>query len=408
MFVEAAIAIGRAASVPGREVLEADYFAPARRSLREHRLRTPLLCSARLERQALLGQLEASAAPPHSALSPTRMRSLIDATEPGPFDGLLGADIPVERIPGLDPRRPISASRLKALLDCPFRFMLMSLLGFREPADPADFTQFDARTYGTLMHKIVEEFSKPHGKSFAARAKSLEHFQKLASEIAAHELGALLEEYPLGSRSSVEQQRKRLLRDLSRFLEYDWDAGRPGTFVAAEKEFGWAAPFAIDVAGEPLYLRGAIDRLDIRDGRTLLRDLKTGKHKPRNAGDAPDPADDIQIGLYGLVTRAHAAEWSLPRELDAAYVYPRAATDPERAFSREEYERLEATTRQWLAVAAGLLRARAFPRTPRERDCQYCKFKPVCGPDAPERAMQVIDERPQLLGAFGKLKGDPS
>jgi RecB family exonuclease len=408
MFVEAAVAIDRTTAVPSREVLEGTYFAPARRGLREHRLRTPLLCSARLERQALLGQLEASTALPHSALSPTRMRRLMDATEPGPFDGLLGADLPIERIPGLHPLRPISASRLKALLECPFRFMLNSLLGFREPADPADFTQFDARTYGSLMHRVVEEFSKLHGKSFAARGKSLEDFRVLASEIAVEELRLLLEEYPLGSGSSVEQQRKRLLRDLSRFLEYDWDEGRPGTFVAAEKEFGWAAPFAIDVAGEPLYLRGAIDRLDIRDGRTLLRDLKTGKHKPRNPGDAPDPTEDIQIGLYGLVAQAHAATWSLPHELDAAYVYPRASTDPERAFSREEYQLLEAKTRQWLAVAAGLLRARAFPRTPRERDCQFCKFKPVCGPDAPERAKQVIDERPQVLAAFGELKGDTS
>jgi hypothetical protein len=179
IFVEAAVAIGREPGSLSRNVLERDFFAPARRGLREHRLRTPLSRSAALERQALLGQLASSASAVGSALSPTRMRTLMTANEAGPFDGLLGADIPLDLIPGLHPDHPISASKLKALLECPLRFLLMNLLGFREPAQPADTAQFDALTYGSLVHRVVETFSNQHGMSFGTRTRSLEDYRLL-------------------------------------------------------------------------------------------------------------------------------------------------------------------------------------------------------------------------------------
>jgi RecB family exonuclease len=202
----------------------------------------------------------------------------------------------------------------------------------------------------------------------------------------------------------VAQQRRRMLHDLKTFIVYDWDEGRPRSFVAAERPFGWSAPFSVRVDGQPLFLRGEIDRLDVQDGRTLLRDLKTGKPKPRRPGDAPDHIEDLQIGLYALVSKAHAKAWSLPAELDVAYIYPKGSRKSVRRFADEDYDMLEGKTREWLKVARGLLRDGAFPRTPRADDCKYCSFKPVCGIRANERGREVIAGQPAMLTDFGDLK----
>ena len=86
----------------------------------------------------------------------------------------------------------------------------------------------------------------------------------------------------------------------------------------------------------------------------------------------PTPTRDVQLGLYSLVARKMAKEWKLPAKLQAAYVYPRNAD--EREF-RDDHAELEQATKEWLAVAHGLLAEHSFPPSPSKDDCKYCPFR---------------------------------
>jgi hypothetical protein len=65
---------------------------------------------------------------------------------------------------------------------------------------------------------------------------------------------------------------------------------------------------------------------------------------------------------------------------------------------------LAPAARQWLAIAAELLAARAFPRTPDTTDCAYCPFRPVCGDRVYERAALVLAAGGGPLAQFLALK----
>jgi len=65
----------------------------------------------------------------------------------------------------------------------------------------------------------------------------------------------------------------------------------------------------------------------------------------------------------------------------AAYIYPVAAGDAERAFEGAELEDLLRRAREWFGLARELLAARSFPHTADAKRCNYCAFQAVCGTD---------------------------
>lgn len=170
-----------------------------------------------------------------------------------------------------------------------------------------------------------------------------------------------------------------------------------------ELPFGYPEPMRIDLDDGTLYVRGYVDRVDVEDGRTLVRDLKTGKAHPRTGDEAaPDHRRDVQLALYGMVLRQSAAEHGLPSEICAAYVHM-DTHEPERAF-RDDFADLEALARGWLAAARRLLASAAFPRTPDPDDCRYCRFAPVCGREPHARALRVLVETEEIAGPFRHVK----
>ena len=175
--------------------------------------------------------------------------------------------------------------------------------------------------------------------------------------------------------------------------------------MAVERSFGRPDPVELRLGGRSLFLRGQIDRLDVAGPLTLVRDLKTGRARPRLGKAAvPEPVLDVQVAVYGLVTRLLARGWGLPERVGTAYAYIGRGVE-ERAWRDDFHETLEPAARDWLALAADLLSQRVFPRTPRESDCTHCAFQPVCGDDAYERAAQVLTSGDSLLARFRALKG---
>ena len=217
-----------------------------------------------------------------------------------------------------------------------------------------------------------------------------------------------LKEYPLVGNAVRAQQRDRLRRNLRELLEYEWSKPKPPRLVASERGFGRPTPVELKINGHSLFLRGRIDRIDVEGGTTIVTDFKTGKPSPRVGDDQnPDALLDLQIAAYALVTRSLAAEWKVPKRVSGTYVYVGRSAVTERDFRPDFDKNLEPKAWQWLAIAAGLLSQRDFPRTSDHEDCKYCRFRPVCGDDIHERAAEVLDGADGPLGDFRVLKAGP-
>jgi RecB family exonuclease len=409
VILEAAAALGRpnsatgeaGAPIPSAAALRRDAFAPARHANVDFRLSTPVGETAWHDAVAS----RHLTIPPRwqhlPALDLDRAASPRAGARFGALDGLLGPlTVPM---PGLTPDRPISPSALQALLQCPHRFLLASVLHFDEPTSAPSTHEIGQPAYGSLFHRAAEEFYRAHGAAFCARQETIIAWCERADVIADRVFAEFLEQYPLVGGAVIGRQRNRLLGDLRELLEHEWAGAAISRFVAVERGFGRPVPVQIECGGRWLFVRGRIDRMEVLGPHTVIRDLKTGRAHPRRGREAaPDAVLDIQIAVYGLVARLLAAEWGVPDRVSAGYAYVGHGAD-ERAW-QELGEELEPAARQWLALAADLLEARAFPRTPDPNDCKYCHLQPVCGKGAQERAAMLLDGGDPLLARFRALK----
>jgi RecB family exonuclease len=239
---------------------------------------------------------------------------------------------------------------------------------------------------------VVEAFYRKHGADFVAGERALSQWQKLARELAERELDAFLSEYPLVGEGIRTKERERLHESVRVFLEYDWGVPKR-RFVGVELGFGDPEPLAIAADGVTLHVTGYIDRVDVEGDATLVRDLKSGGAHPRVKPEAdPTPFRDVQLGLYQLAAKRLAPGWGTPKKVQAAYAYASGRADVEERAFREDAAVLEKATKEWLATAAHLLSARAFPPTADEGDCEYCPFQPLCGAAAPRRSREGLSE----------------
>jgi len=397
LFLEVAAALGRPGpageappTVPDLRVLRRDGFAPARAYADAFRRAWPVTLSAwqtRVARHRLA---------PHSVwfgeplLDLDRIAERAAGGGAAADEGLLGPRAPLE-VPGLTAKDPISASALYGLLRCPHKFMLERILGWYEPAAASPQRELDPMEYGTLFHAAAEDFFRQHADGFSERSGSLDHWLAEADEVAEAQLSSLLETYPLLGETVRAHELARLRRDLRRFLEDEWKAAVPSRFLLAEHPFGWGEPSPVDLGKTTLFVRGRIDRIDVEGRRLMVRDLKTGRAHPRRGKECePDPMLDLQIGLYALVVKAMAKERKL--DVGAAYVYTGLHPDRERAF-REDIATLETATLGWLRTAEGILRERAFIRSPSQDDCSFCPFAPVCGDDFRPHVAELLESK---------------
>lgn len=408
LFLEAAAALGRpslatglpAGAAPDGEALRRDAYAPARASAAGWRAAHPVGEAAWLDRVAR-GE---GALPPawraDPALDLARVAALRAPVGPlGPADGVLGPGEPFPPLPGLDPARPISASALQQLVQCPRMFLMRRVLRWEEPAGAPSLREIDPAPFGSLLHRVLEELHRAHGAAFAARERSLAHWRAVALALADRLFDAFLSEYPLVGERIREKERERLRESVRAFLAYDW-ALPIRRHVGVELGFGDREPFALDAGGRALHVQGFVDRVDVEGDRTLVRDVKSGRPWPREGAEAgPTPYRDVQLGLYLLAARALAPAWRTPRRVAGAYAYASGRGEvTERAF-REDAGALEDATRRWLATAARLLEARAFPPSPDADDCFFCPFRPLCGEEGPRRGAEGL----ALAGDDGPL-----
>ncbi|NHU84449.1 ATP-dependent helicase [Kocuria sp. JC486] len=248
----------------------------------------PVLKAPRpLTLRAFTGQLRAAVgdgaeAPEHAEAAArllhrlTRTRTPVPGAHPEQWWGLLPLS---SEGPVLDPDQPVpvSPSRIETISRSPLDWFV-STARAEEATDAA-------RSLGTLVHSIAEEFPNGSGTELVAQL-----------ERRWPELGL-----PTGWETDLLLERARTM--LRKFAAYVIDARKDGgrELVAVE------GSFSVLVRGRArdALLRGRVDRLEVdAQGRYVVVDLKTGAVQPSGADVARHP----QMGTYQVALAAGAGE----------------------------------------------------------------------------------------------------
>ena len=192
---------------------------------------------------------------------------------------------------------PITSMRVTDFRDylaCPYRYYLRHCLKLRAVDTTAE--EMGPPAFGTLLHQALQRFAESPVAHSDRAPHIRDQLYSALDEAMRHAFG----DDPLPAvRLQAEQARSRL----DRFAAWQADWTRQGWRIehveaAVDGENAW-----LDVDGEPMYLRGRIDRIDIHDarGECVLFDYKTGDNALK-----PDAAHrnrqrewtDLQLPLY--------------------------------------------------------------------------------------------------------------
>lgn len=210
----------------------------------------------------------------------------------GPFDGVVPAEL-VERAEVL--ARDLSATSLAHYAECPYRFFLGKVLGLSWRREPEETLEISAAERGSFVHRVLERFVE---RFLAEGDGDWPAYLERAGEA----VGAVIEEevarLPAGVTGlpvSWQIAREEIEEDVREYLDEEGRrAGEGWRPVATEKGF---QDVPLDAGRQSLTVRGAIDRLDVRDGGAVrVVDYKTGRVWEK--ADGYRRGRSLQLPLY--------------------------------------------------------------------------------------------------------------
>jgi hypothetical protein len=217
-----------------------------------------------------------------------------------PRAGRAATDLPIPRPRAL--ARPVTSLRVTEFRDylaCPYRYYLRHRLALESMTDAAE--ELDAGQFGALLHDVLKQF----GESSLADCTSAIELGKGLGELLDKLVAEKYGEHALAVvRIQVEQVRLRL----GAFAEWQAAWRSDGWRIhATEREVkDQDCPLLVD--GQPLYLRGRIDRIDLResDGQTIVFDYKSGDSAQTPDGSHREHGNwiDLQLPLYRHLARS--------------------------------------------------------------------------------------------------------
>ncbi|MCO6453748.1 MAG: PD-(D/E)XK nuclease family protein [Pirellulaceae bacterium] len=210
------------------------------------------------------------------------------------------ADFPVPRPEPLpDPLTRLSVTDFRSYLACPYRFYLQRVLRLEPLRDDAE--ELDGGAFGTLLHEVLKQFGQGPKRD------------ELSADAIRAELDELLDRYvpqffvgPV--RTTVLVQIEQLRLRLHAFAERQaaW-AGSGWRIEHTEVPQPGGPGGELLVDGQPLELRGRIDRIDVHreTGERVILDYKSS-----DSGLQPDQTHrrggqwvDLQLPLYRHLAR---------------------------------------------------------------------------------------------------------
>lgn len=222
---------------------------------------------------------------------------------PGSFRPATRSDFPVPRPAPLP--EPVASMRVTEFADylvCPYRYYLRHRLRLGSLDDSAE--ELDGGAFGGLAHIVLENFALGEAASSTRADVIAAHLNQLLDAAVADVYGA---QPRAVIRVQVEQLRLRLAAfakwqagwtaDGWRIEKVEWSPDQAGGEEGdVAQSGGRPAPKAfLTVDGEPMGLRGRIDRIDrnARTGECAIFDYKTG-----DRGDGPEQVHRKRDGTW--------------------------------------------------------------------------------------------------------------
>lgn len=193
------------------------------------------------------------------------------------------------------PLTSLRVTQFRDYLACPYRFYLRHVERIAALSDAAE--ELDPLAFGSLTHDVLKAFGESPDNALLTDEEKIAAF--LNAELDRLVRGQYGEKRLPAVRLQAEQLRLRL--EAFAHWQADW-AAQGWRIVKTEVEVeDGVAPLVVD--GEPMFLRGRIDRIDRneRDGRYVIFDYKTSEK-----GESPSTTHrrkdgtwiDLQLPLY--------------------------------------------------------------------------------------------------------------
>ncbi len=183
-------------------------------------------------------------------------------------------------------------TEFKDYLGCPYRYYLRHMLKLTALDDAAE--ELDGAAFGSLGHLVLDAF----GRSSAAASTNPAEIEAVLSAALERSVKTAFPAALASVLVQVEQLRARL-RAFARW-QAEW-AGQGWRIEHVERQIEEGeAPLVVD--GEPMYLRGRIDRIDVHQpsGTRVVLDYKFSDTPtaPDKAHRDKDQWIDLQLPLY--------------------------------------------------------------------------------------------------------------
>ena len=297
-----------------------------------------------------------------------------------------------------------SASRLKNLLWCPYRY-LMDARGVSEVELPEDRLQLKI---GQMLHVILERFFD--GKEFSEMPRDLalqhcpEHFNAFV-DWATRRLEVLASRIipsDLSRREEFQQMLAKGWRDVAVFWGQLLEAGFSLKTVATELTIGKDSPAFLDLSGRKISVRGSIDALHSSTQGSILVDYKTSTvpvKKDISAGLEPQLPLYAQTVCSGAVDRPQPLKPDLSH-LGAVYFNLRdgkptfagvgsnlkPVLQASKLLSKNSRTDLledvvDSMQNRWMGRISAIEKTNRFEADP--SNCDYCPYDGICRKDDP-------------------------
>ena len=304
--------------------------------------------------------------------------------------------------------RSYSPTALQRYAVCPYQFFLYAIQRLRPREEPAALEQMDPLTRGSLFHEVqyvLFQRLRDAGNlpiTAANRAAAIATVDVALDELAATYAERLAPAIPRVWDDEVEGVRTDLRGWIREVAEAD-DGWEPAFF---EFSFGLGQEAGRDplshrdeaVTADGYRLRGAIDLVERQPSRDVWRvtDHKTGR-APRARYLTIGGGEVLQPLLYAL-----AAEHHLEGDIVAGRLFycTRRGEFQDREVALNGENRMKVSQALGIidtAIADGFL-----PAAPRERACDWCDFRAVCGP---YEELRVRRKDPGPLASLRLLRG---
>ena len=211
-----------------------------------------------------------------------------------------------------------SASRLEMWAGCPHAYFMRYVLRVEAIDDADDEHRISPLERGSLVHRILERWlaeAIDEGAVPAPGARWPESWRTHLLAVGEEECKRLAARGLVGRRLYWEHDRRQILADLVRFLDFDDEqrARYRSQPVAVELGFGMphsaSGPVRVEIGdGRSMSVRGSIDRVEATPhGGLLVVDYKTGSSRAFEKLGADDPTlggHRLQLVLYDLAARS--------------------------------------------------------------------------------------------------------